>query len=103
MNYIKERSKGKGEGAFTSEVSSKADYGEFSITCCHCNHVFFFQRGSGKEREWCSNCAQVSCGDTRCSQALNGCVAFEKKLERYERVNRYKAELGGVIIGSLNG
>jgi hypothetical protein len=101
MNYIQERSKGKGHGVFTPEDSDRVAE-EYSITCCHCNHVFFIQRRSGKERGWCRMCSAPTCGDTRCDSALNGCVPFEQKLERYERLNRDKLERG-YIIGSING
>ena len=84
MNYIKERSKGKGVLLFSPHDSDK-DQGQHTITCCHCNHVFIIQPGSGKERGWCFMCGASTCGDRRCSPALNGCAPFEKKLEAYER------------------
>lgn len=102
MNYIKERSKGKGTLLFTSDTERAPSQEWYTITCCHGNEVFYVQRGSGKDRGWCLMCGAPTCGSDPCSSALNGCVPFEKKLERYERANRLKLELG-YVIGGLNG
>lgn len=101
MNYIKERSVGKGSLIFSPYDSDKTEE-QHTITCCHCNHSFYVRPRSGKERGWCFMCGASTCGDTRCNAALNGCAPFEKKLEAYERVNRFKMELG-YVIGSING
>lgn len=100
-HYIKERSKGKGLLIFTPHDSDKV-VEQHTVTCCHCNHIFYVRPGSGKERGWCFMCNASTCGDRRCDAALNGCAPFEKKLEAYERRNVFKAQLGRVI-GTING
>ena len=100
-NYIKERSKGKGSLVFLPNDSDKV-VEQHTVTCCHCNHVFYVRPGSGKERGWCFMCNAPTCGDQRCNAALNGCTPFEKKLEAYEWRNRFKAQLG-TVLGSING
>jgi len=102
MNYIKERSKGKGTLLFTTDTERAPSDEWFTITCPHHNGIFIVKPGSGVERGWCHMCNAPTCGATACSTALNGCIPFERKLERYERLNRYKPELG-YVIGSLNG
>ena len=100
VNYIKERSNRTGLLIYSPHDSDKVTEQQ-TITCCHCNHVFYVRPGSGKERGWCFMCGAATCGDRRCNAALNGCAPFEKKLEAYERRNRFKAQLGGAV-GTLN-
>jgi hypothetical protein len=100
--YIKERSTGKGTLLFTTDTDRAPNEEWFTVTCCHCNGIFIVRPGSGKKRDWCFMCGASTCGNAPCNPALNGCTPFEKKLEAYERVNRFKSELG-YVIGSING
>ena len=87
MNYVKERSSGKGSLIFSPYDSGQEEEWH-SITCCHCNHSFIVIPGAGKERGWCFMCGASTCGARPCNPALNGCGPFEKKLETYERLTR---------------
>lgn len=98
LNYIKERSTGKGYGVFSPSDSDRV-VEEYSITCSHCGHVFFFQRGSGRERGWCHMCGASTCGETLCDPSLYGCAPFEKKLDAYER----SAKLFNLGVGPMDG
>ena len=100
MNYVKERSVGKGSLIFSPSDSDK-DTEHHTITCCHCNHSFVVVPGSGKERGWCFMCGASTCGEARCNAALNGCAPFEKKLEAYESRTRLHNQLDGLIKASL--
>lgn len=65
-----------------------------TITCCHCNRIELIQPGSGTKRGWCFMCARPECGRPECSSATQGCVPFERKLERYERRMQLRERMG---------
>lgn len=100
MNYIKERSRGKGYLIFTPNDSDK-DEVNHTITCCHCNHSFTIIPGSGRERGWCHECSQSTCGATACAPSLNGCAPFPKKLEAYEKLAAGLGEFDGISKNGL--
>lgn len=52
-----------------------------TVQCVHCNAHFVVVKGSRRKRPWCANCGGWECGKAECYN----CVAFEKKLDEYER------------------
>lgn len=52
-----------------------------TVQCCHCNAHFISIKGSGVTRGFCFKCMSRTCGSAGCDI----CVAFERKLDLYER------------------
>lgn len=91
MNYIKERSKGKGTLLFTTDTDLVPSQEWHTITCCHCNRVFVVIPGSGAIRGYCPSCDASTCGNPRCQwnpTAVRGCTPYEKKIEAMENRHR---------------
>jgi hypothetical protein len=63
-----------------------------TLMCCHCQHHWQVEPGSGKQRGWCLRCDQPTCGKAACEEK---CVPFEKALEDAERINRNLQVLRG--------
>lgn len=64
-------------------IASDPDGGETQYDtkqCCHCNHHFVMQKGSGRKRGFCRGCMQVTCGSPACDR----CLPWEKKMELAE-------------------
>lgn len=49
--------------------------------CVHCGKIFMMVRGSGTARGFCRGCMGLTCGDKACDE----CLAFEKRLDLYEK------------------
>ena len=48
------------------------------LQCIHCQYTWRVERGSGRERGWCTRCGGVVCGAGPC---MTACVHFERRLD----------------------
>lgn len=60
-----------------------------TITCTHCNAIVRVKRDPGG---WCLQCDRAICGP--CADKRT-CTPFERKLEAYERRERFRKSLEG--------
>ena len=73
--------------------SGSMDVEKKTITCCHCNDVFFVEakQDASELGGFCRMCMAPTCAS--CA-AKGGCDPFEKKLEAQERAGRLCAAAG---------
>lgn len=50
-----------------------------TLSCCHCQHTWIVQKGSGKLRGFCQQCMGFVCGP-QCAE----CVPIERRIENME-------------------
>jgi len=67
-----------------------------TFTCAHCQRVVFVPPRTAPSDlgGWCSCCAAPIC--PRCAGGT--CTPFMKKLDEYERRNRFAQEVGLVLV-----
>lgn len=77
-------------GGYMVITDPEAPTKEFdTITCCHCNRVVRVKADPGG---WCMQCMKGLCGP--CADKRS-CAPFEKKLEAYEKRERFRRSLEG--------
>jgi hypothetical protein len=65
-----------------------------TFTCCHCNGVDFTPAPNAPEVGFCHGCFAREC--VTCAKKLGGrCVAFERRIDQYERRQRMLVAVTG--------
>ena len=84
----------KPQGYAVTYEPGKPDVEEDTMTCCHCNFVFFLKpyQDPAEVGGFCRLCMMHTC--TKCADN-GGCEPFEKKLEAMESKDRLRRSILG--------